>query len=81
MTKRTYTAEYKAKIVLELLKEELHISEIASREEISHTQLQNWKKEFLGNAPLVFSQTKLDSSVLRTTFLKKYKQIHGRDYD
>ena len=55
MKKRSYSPEYKAKIVLEILREEQHISEIASREGISRTQLQNWKKEFLDNAALVFS--------------------------
>ena len=39
MTKRQFTPEYKAKIVLEILREEKHISEIASREEISTKQL------------------------------------------
>ncbi|MEG1426455.1 MAG: hypothetical protein RSC76_02075 [Oscillospiraceae bacterium] len=43
MEKRQYTAEYKAKIVLEILAEETSISEIASWEAISRTQLQNRK--------------------------------------
>lgn len=60
MGKRKFTAEYKAKIVIETLREESHISEIAARENISRTQLQNWKREFLENAALVFSQNKLE---------------------
>ena len=60
MEKRTFTPEYKAKIVIEILREEEHISEIASRERISRTQLQNWKKAFLENAALVFSQNKVE---------------------
>ena len=59
MKKKSYSPEYKAKIVIEALREEHHISEIASREGISRTQLQNWKREFLDNAPLVFSQNKV----------------------
>ena len=34
MTKRQFTPEYKAKIVLEILREEKSISEIGSREDI-----------------------------------------------
>lgn len=34
MEKRTFTPEYKAKIVIEILREEENISEIASREKI-----------------------------------------------
>ena len=60
MKKKNYTPEFKAKIVLEMLTEEIHISEIAAREEISRTQLQNWKREFLDNAALVFSQNKVE---------------------
>ena len=60
MVKRQFTPEYKAKIVLEILKEEKHISEIASREEISTKQLYGWKKEFVENAARVFSQTKIE---------------------
>jgi len=60
MEKKQYTAEYKAKIVLEALREESHISEIASREGLSRTQLQNWKKEFIDNASKVFAQNKIE---------------------
>lgn len=104
MKKRSYSPEYKAKIVLEILREEQHISEIASREGISRTQLQNWKKEFLDNAALVFSQNKVEKqkraeqkiteereealakkvgqlSIENDFLKKKYKQIHGRDYE
>lgn len=58
MGKRKFTAEYKASLVIEMLREELHVSEIASREGISRTQLQNWKKEFLDKAPEVFAGSK-----------------------
>jgi len=60
MKKKSYSPEYKAKIVIEALREENHISEIAQREGISRTQLQNWKREFLENAALVFSQSKVE---------------------
>lgn len=41
MQKRQYTPEYKAKIVLEILREENTVSEIAPREDISTKQLHN----------------------------------------
>ena len=50
MKKRQFSPEYKSKLVLESLKEEKTLSEIAAREGISRVQLQNWKKEFLENA-------------------------------
>jgi transposase-like protein len=55
---RTFTPEYKAKIVIEMLREQNTVSEIGARESISPKQLSNWKKEFLGNAYRAFSVTR-----------------------
>jgi transposase-like protein len=60
MEKRQFTPEYKAKIVMEILREESQISEIGAREGIHRTQLQNWKKEFVENAAKVFAQNKIE---------------------
>lgn len=62
MKKREFTAEYKAKLIMEVLTEEKSISEIASREGLSRTQLQNWKREFTENAARVFAQSKIEKS-------------------
>ena len=55
---RSFTPEYKAKLVLEILRETNTISEIGSRENISPKQLGNWKREFLDNAHRAFSVTR-----------------------
>ncbi|WP_324172017.1 transposase [Sulfurimonas sp.] len=46
----TYTAEFKTKLVLEVLKEDKTLNEIASVNNITPKNLQNWKKIFLENA-------------------------------
>lgn len=56
--RRNHTAEYKAKLVIEVLREEETLSEIASREGINVKQLSNWKREFMENAERVFSQSR-----------------------
>ena len=58
MTRKTYTAEYKTKLVLEviLIREESRLEEIAAANEINLNMLRNWKQEFLKNASSVFSQ-------------------------
>lgn len=49
--KRTvYTAEFKTKIVLEVLKGEETLNEIASKYNITPKNIQNWKSIFLSNA-------------------------------
>ena len=48
MTK--YSTQLKIKLVLEVLKEERTLNEIASENNITPKNLQNWKKIFLENA-------------------------------
>ena len=56
--KRQFTPEFKTKIVLEILKEEKQLGELASQYELSPNQIRNWRKEFLENAVRVFSKSK-----------------------
>jgi putative transposase len=58
-TKRTkYSANYKSKLVLEVLKNEKTLSEIASENNITPKNLQNWKKIFLENAEIAMEPSK-----------------------
>ena len=50
MKKRTFSAEFKAKVVLEVLKGEKELNTIAQENEIAPNQIRNWKSEFLENA-------------------------------
>ena len=42
MTRKTYTAEYKTKLVLEVFREESRLEEIAAANEINPNMLRNW---------------------------------------
>ena len=46
--RKTYSGEFKAKVVLEIFKEEKTISQIASEYDIHPNQLFKWKKEAIG---------------------------------
>lgn len=57
MNKRNhYSAEYKTKVVLEILSEESTVNEIAAKYGISPVVLSRWKKEFLERASGVFQK-------------------------
>jgi len=57
--KRTsYTAEFKSKLVLEVLKNEKTLGEIASSNEVTPKNLQNWKKIFVENAEIAMEPSK-----------------------
>ena len=57
--KRTiYSAEFKTKLVLEVLREDKTLAEIASKNNITPKNLQNWKKTFLENAEVAMEPAK-----------------------
>ena len=57
--KRTvYSAGFKSKLVLEVLKNEKTLQEIASANNITPKNLQNWKKVFLGNVEIAMEPSK-----------------------
>lgn len=58
---RNFSAEEKTKIVLELLREESTIAQLSTKYEITAKTIQNWKKQFLENAPLAFEPAKVVS--------------------
>ena len=58
MEKRTYTAEFKTKVVLEVLRGERELNEIAAEYEIAPNQIRNWKTDFLDNAVVVFDKNR-----------------------
>ena len=55
----TYSAEFKTKLVLEVLREDKTLVEIASKNNITPKNLQNWKKLFLENAEVAMEPSKV----------------------
>ncbi len=53
-TRRKFSAAFKAKVVLEAIKERYTLSELAQQYELHPNQIALWKKEFLENAKKVF---------------------------
>jgi len=72
MRKRTFTAEFKSRLVLELLTGEKDLNALASENEIAPNQLRNWKNEFLRNAPAVFNDKRSDE--LKEELAEKEKE-------
>ncbi len=55
MARISYPAEFKAKLVLEVIQGERELGEIAAANGINPNMLRNWKKEFVANAERVFA--------------------------
>ena len=58
MSYKTYTSEFKAKVVIEVLQGEKSLSEIASQYNLNPYMVRNWKSEFLENASTIFENPK-----------------------
>ena len=71
---KTYPAEFKTKIVLELLAGDQTVSQIASKYSLISKSIQNWKKVFLANASLAFNA---DAAValIKNTVIEQEKKI------
>ena len=54
-SRRTFSPEFKAAVVLSILKGEKSTSEICREHKIKETVVGRWKKQFLENASVVFS--------------------------
>jgi transposase len=55
MTKRKrYTAEFKAKVALEAIREELTMAELAKKYEVHPTMISGWKKAAIENMASAF---------------------------
>ena len=54
MARTVYSPQFKAKLVLEVLKGEKELGSIAYENGINPNMLRNWKREFLENASMVF---------------------------
>jgi len=66
--RRRYKPEEKATIVLEVLREEDTLNEIAQSHGVNAQLISRWRTEFFDNMPTVFDK--------KTTELEKLKQDH-----
>lgn len=82
MEKRNrYTAEFKAKVVLELLSEEATLNQVAAKYQLNPQMISQWKSDFIKNASVVFERGKDDASKLKKEMDEKearYQQIIGQ---
>ena len=53
--RKSYTAQFKAKVALEAVKGDRSLAELAARYEVHPTQIGQWRKALLAGLPDVFS--------------------------
>ena len=75
--KKTYSPEFKAKAVLELLREEDSIGQISSKYEVHSNQLSRWRKTVIEGMPELLSDVFVNTKVQRLAS-KKYSTPQHR---
>ncbi|RYZ50639.1 MAG: transposase [Sphingobacteriales bacterium] len=55
-SRRKFSAEFKAKVCIEAIKEQQTIEALSKKYELHPTQITSWKKEFLSQSAAVFEK-------------------------
>jgi transposase len=74
-SKRKFTADFKLKVVLEVLKEKDTLAAISKRYELHPNQIADWKKLFMEQASQVFDRTTHLATAAETDPAPLYEQI------
>jgi putative transposase len=75
-SRKRYSAEFKAKVALEAIKEQKTLSELAQQYSLHPNQIVQWKKQLLAGSVDVFSNSsKIRRSKQKTLEAQLYQQI------
>ena len=80
-SRRKFTAEFKAKVALEAIRERHTVEELARKHELHPTQINSWKKEFLNKAAAVFEAENPEKDVQKEAETEKFIRYHWSTED
>lgn len=76
MARKTHSAEFKAKVVLMSLKEDMPLSQLAAKYQINPNLVTKWRKHFLANVSGIFAKNKDSGTNPNEQLVNElYKQI------
>lgn len=74
--RKRYTSEFKSQIVLEILKEEKTLNEIASANGIHVNQLRQWKKAVIEQMPQIFANDNKKTDQMQEDYENKIESLY-----
>ena len=77
MKRQSYTPKFKSQVVLEILKGEKSISQIASENGIHANQLRKWKSQFLREMPEIFETQNQDLNKIKADHEKELENLYA----
>ena len=75
--RKTYSAGFKTKVVLEVLQERETVREIARKYDLHPSQISTWKSQFISSADFVFERgaSKTEDDKEKDALFKKVRQL------
>lgn len=80
-TRKKYTAQFKAEVAIEAIKERSTLSELSRKYEVAPEMISRWKKEFLANSAAAFETPKIDDEKIQKredAYLRKIGDLEMR---
>lgn len=75
VSRKKFSAEFKAKVAIEALKEQKTLAELAVRYDLHPTQISLWKKQFVDNSPMLFTERPSNNKELEEKEARLFEQI------
>lgn len=75
--RKQYSPTFKAQIVLELLKEDKTLGQIASEHRVHPTQLRKWKAQALEGLPGVFADDRQERRALEAEHAQQMEKLYA----
>lgn len=75
--RKSYSPEFKAKVVLEILKEEKSISELSSEHGVHPTQLNRWTALAIKELPSLFTDRHNEAAALKADYEKQLQELYA----
>ena len=77
MKRKRYTPEFKSQVVLEVLKEEKTMNEIASSHGIHVNQIRQWRITFLEQMPLIFAKENKKADQMKADYENQIENLYA----
>lgn len=74
--RKRYSSDFKVRVVMEVLKEEKTLSQVASENGIHPNQISNWKAQFLSGLPTIFEKDVSGTSACKAEHEKQLNELY-----